>query len=146
PPPTCTPVTNSASCFVEGTGFAWNHGDFQSDITTTWLGMVGPGVQKLGIYGQIFTDHTDIRPTMLFLACLADDYAHDGRVLFEALTDAAAGASLRIHRNTLSALADAYKSINAPLGELGLKTLTGISTKALAGSDANYQLLESQII
>src|ERR1700681_3927069 len=29
-------------------GFAWNHGDFQRDITRSWLAMAGPGVQRLG--------------------------------------------------------------------------------------------------
>ncbi len=37
PPPLCTPTQNAASCFVEEPGFAWNHGDFQNQITRTWL-------------------------------------------------------------------------------------------------------------
>ena len=37
------------------------------------------------------------------------------------------------------------KKINAPLGELGLSTLTGISTRALKGDDATYASLEKQI-
>jgi len=135
----------AASCFVEQSGFAWNHGDFQNDITQTWLGMVGPGVLQLGRFGEVFSDHTDIRPTILSLVGLKDDYAHDGRVLFEALTHEAAGGALRAHRDTLSALAAAYKAINAPLGELGFRTLTGISTTALASDDATYAILEAQI-
>ena len=144
-PPLCTPSTDAASCFVEESGFAWNHGDFQSEITKTWLGVVGPGVQQLGEFGGIFSDHTDIRPTMLRLAGLTDDYAHDGRVLFEALTPAAAGGTLRAHQDVLSKLAAAYKSINAPLGDLGLRTLTGIATNAATGDDATYALLDAQI-
>jgi len=143
PPPTCTPTL--ADCFAEDPGFAWNHGDFQQEITKTWLGMVGPGVRKLGEFGEIFSDHTDIRPTILSLAGLKDDYAHDGRVLFEALADHAIPRALRAHRDTLSDLADAYKKINAPLGELGVSTLTGISTEALEGNDTTYSLLEQQI-
>jgi hypothetical protein len=53
---TSTPANNAASCFVEGSGFAWNHGDFQEDITKTWLGIVGPGVRSLGTFGEVFTD------------------------------------------------------------------------------------------
>jgi hypothetical protein len=54
PPPTCSPMFDAASCFVEESGFAWNHGDFQPQITTTWLGMVGPGMQQLrGIRGGL---------------------------------------------------------------------------------------------
>ena len=145
PPPTCAPTSDAASCFTENPGFAWNHGDFQQEITKTWLGMVGPGVQKLGEFGGIFSDHTDIRPTILSLAGLKDDYAHDGRVLFEALDDEAVPHSLRAHQDVLSELAAAYKAINAPLGPLGLNTLTGISTTALASNDATYTILESQI-
>jgi hypothetical protein len=39
----------------------------------------------------------------------------------------------------------AYKAINAPLGDLGVLTLTGISTTALKGDDATYSLLEARI-
>jgi hypothetical protein len=145
PPPTCTPKRNAASCFHEEAGFAWNHGDFQEEITKTWLGMVGPGVAAQGPLDSVFSDHTDIRPTMLRLVGLTDDYTHDGRVLFEALTPDAAGGSLRAHRDMLSALAAAYKAINAPLGQLGFKTLTGISTAALNGDDGTYASLTAQI-
>jgi hypothetical protein len=141
----CTPTTDAASCFVEGAGFAWNHGDFQPQITNTWLGIVGPGVRGLGTFGEVFSDHTDIRPTILSLVGLKDDYAHDGRVLFEALADHAIPRALRAHQDTLSDLADAYKQINAPLGELGLQTLIGISTDALKGDDGTYATLEAQI-
>jgi hypothetical protein len=125
--------------------FAWNHGDFQNQITKTWLGMVGPGVLAKGRFGEIFSDHTDIRPTILRLIGLKDDYAHDGRVLFEALDDEAVPDSLRDHRDTLSDLAQAYKEINAPRGKLGARTLTGISTAALKGNDATYASLEARI-
>jgi hypothetical protein len=37
---------------------------------------------------------------------LKDDYAHDGRVLFEALADHAIPRTLRAHRDTLSDLAE----------------------------------------
>ena len=53
------------------------------DINTTWLGMVGPGVQQLGVDSNVWSDHTDIRPTMMTLLGLKDDYSHDGRVLAE---------------------------------------------------------------
>jgi len=142
---TCTPQANAASCFHEESGFAWNHGDLQKEITKTWLGIVGPGVRPLGRFGEIFSDHTDIRPTILRLVGLTDDYAHDGRVLFEALADHAVPLSLRSHQDTLSKLAEAYKAINAPNGDLGFNTLTGISTEALKGDDATYTLLEAQI-
>ncbi len=146
PPPVCSPSSNAASCFVEESGFAWNHGDFQNQITRTWLGMAGPGVEAKGRFGDIFSDHTDIRPTVLSLVGLQDDYAHDGRVLFEALEAKALPPALRGKDNLLTQLAEAYKAINAPRGELGARTLTGISTAALKGSDQTYSVLEDKIV
>jgi hypothetical protein len=122
-----------------------NHGDIQKQITNTWLGMVGPGVLNLGKLGQIFSDHTDIRPTILHLVGLTDDYTHDGRVLFEVMTPSAAGGSLDAHRDELSKLAEAYKEIEAPLGELGRRTLKGLSTQALESNDATYYQDEQEI-
>ena len=52
--PLCKPSRNAASCFAEDSGFAWNHGDFQTQITKTWLGFAGPGVQNLGETGPSF--------------------------------------------------------------------------------------------
>jgi hypothetical protein len=144
----CSPVSNVAGgCFAfPGPDFVWNHGDFQNQITHTWLGLVGPGVQQLGQFGAIFSDHTDIRPTILTLTQLKDDYTHDGRVLFEVLSNSALPQSLRAHSDTLSRLAEAYKQINAPRGELGRRTLIGISTRALSGDAAAYNQLENQVV
>jgi len=47
-------------------------------INTTWLGLVGPGVKHLGVTGKAWSDHTDIRPTMMALLGLTDDYTYDG--------------------------------------------------------------------
>ena len=147
--PPCTPATDAASCFVQSRAFAWNHGDFQREIVRTWLGVVGPGVRKIGQTDQMFSDHTDIRPTILSLAKLKDDYAHDGRVLFEIVQDNALPVALRGHSDTLSDLAEAYKQINAPTGRLGIATLTGISTSAVASgdptNDGTYTALEGRI-
>lgn len=52
---------------------------------------------------------------------------------------------MRDHRDTLSALAEAYKQISAPRGALGARTLTGISTTALEGDDATYESLEARL-
>ena len=135
----------AASCFAEESGFAWNHGDFQNQITHTWLGMVGPGVRNLGRFGEIFTDHTDIRPTLIGLAGLKDDYSHDGRMLFEVLKDDAIPDAVRDQQFLLSSLASALKDINAPRGLLGRKTLTGIATHAVEADDATYAALDERI-
>jgi hypothetical protein len=144
--PLCSPTADAANCFAQSRGFVWNHGDFQKDINVTWLGVVGPGVMNVGQTDAIFTDHTDIRPTILSLAHLRDDYAHDGRVVFEIMAPHILPESLRRKSDVLIDLANAYKRINAPTGPLGIKTLTGLSTKALQGSDANYARLDSKIV
>jgi hypothetical protein len=144
--PTVACGAPTSSCFKETRDHAWNHGDFQDEITHTWLGLVGAGVREAGRTGAIFSDHTDIRPTIMSLARLKDDYTHDGRVLFEVLTREALPDSLRDNQDLLARLAAAYKQINAPLGKLGLKTLTGISTQALKGVDAAYAALEDKIV
>jgi hypothetical protein len=116
-------------------GFAYSHGGYQPEITTLWVGLVGPGVQARGTDASTWTDETDLRPTMLALAGLKDTYVHDGRVVTEALKPGALPASLRGgHRLVFEQLAAAYKAINAPVGELGLKTLAA-STVALTGDD-----------
>jgi hypothetical protein len=134
---------------VEDPGFAWNHGGIQPEIVHTWLGLVGPGVRH-GADGDSaiqFSDHTDIRPTILALLGLQDDYIHDGRVLFEALNPSAIPQSLTAHSQTLLQLAQVYKQINAPVGPLGLGSLK-VSTAALAShsdNDGVYTRLEGKI-
>jgi hypothetical protein len=144
--PLCTPMTNAASCFQEESGFAWNHGDFQNSITHTWLGIVGPGVQRRGRFGELFTDHADIRPTIMSLTRLKDDYVHDGRTVFEILDKRALPDAIEDSELLLSRLAEAYKQINAPRGLLGRKTLTGIATRAAeSSSDVVYAALDEKI-
>jgi hypothetical protein len=137
--------TTGTPDFVENPGFAWNHGGVDPKINRTFLGMVGPGVQQHGIDDLTWADHTDIRPTMLVLTGLTDDYAHDGRALIETLSERALPPSLTGDRGfAFVALATAYKQINAPVGELGQATLE-ISTRALAGDDATYARLEGEL-
>lgn len=137
----------NSPCVVEQPGFAWNHGDVQQDIITTWLGMVGPGIQNLGVTGSVWSDHTDIRPTMLSLVGLKDDYSHDGRVLVEVMNGYAVPSSVKKSVN-FRQLAAVYKQLNASVGQFGLDTLA-VSTKALnSGStadDSAYTNLEGQL-
>ncbi len=97
-------------------GYAWNHGYYAPEVDNTWLGLVGPGVAHStrdgGVDGSTagqgpssagaansapqldtsltnsgtWADHTDIRPTLMALTGLRDDYIEDGRVLTEDLT------------------------------------------------------------
>jgi hypothetical protein len=137
----------TSPCVTENPAFAWDHGDVQSDISTTWLGMVGPGVRDDGVDPQTWSDHTDIRPTILLLTGLKDDYSHDGRVLSEALTGTALPSTIRGNANLFRQLAASYKQINAAVGQFGLGTLS-ISNTALASNDsddATYTQLENKL-
>jgi len=131
-------------CVSVGPGFAWNHGDIQPEIVTTWLGLVGPGVRNDGTTGSVWSDHTDVRPTILSLTGLQDDYATQGRVLFEVLHEDALPVALRQHRGTLQDLAEVYKQLNAAVGQFGMTTLM-VSTRAIEGDDSTYSSLESQL-
>jgi hypothetical protein len=127
--------------------FAWNHGDIQDEIGNTWLGFVGPGVRDRGQDARTWSDHTDVRPTILSLVGLEDSYVHDGRVLFETMDEDALPKRLRGHKRTLPDLVNVYKQINAPFGRLALDSLS-ISTAALASNTANdamYSALQNKI-
>jgi hypothetical protein len=130
--PNCT-----SPCVTVQPGFAWNHGDFSPDINVTWLGMVGPGIRHLGVTSSVWSDHTDIRPTMLTLAGLADSYRSDGRALTEFIDENRLPVGLRGHRATLTALQEVYKQLNACVGAFGTNTLVA-STKGINGTDAQY--------
>jgi hypothetical protein len=121
---------------AEDPGYAWNHGNFQNDISNTWLSMVGPGVKNLGITGGVWTDHTDIHPTILSLVGLADDYVADGRVVTEILDTRVLPESLKQNVGAFELLAAAYKAINGSVGPLALASLR-ISTAALASGSAS---------
>ena len=114
-------------------------------------GLVGPGVSVLGLDGSApgsgpnsagansgqgtvpdsgttgtWVDETDIRPTLLSLAGLHDDYQPDGRVISEVLTQA--GAILGTP--TVQALGQCYKQLNSSVGNFGPSTLQA-PTRAL---------------
>jgi hypothetical protein len=127
--------------------FAWNHGDIQDEIASTWAGIVGPGVANRGVDTETWTDHTDLRPTMLSLLGLKDDYVQDGRLVREALTGWALPDAVQ-HSGRFVQLASLYKQLNAPFGSFAMNTLKA-STKALASGSASndsvYTSLEGQI-
>jgi hypothetical protein len=147
-PATC--LTPAACAFIpprNNSSFAWNHGDIQDEIASTWVGYVGPGVDQTGVNGTTWSDHTDVRPTILALAGLKDDYTHDGRVISEALTGWAIPSAMKKSGNFIP-LAQTYKQLNAPFGQFAMDTLKA-STKALksgsAANDTTYAQIEGQI-
>ena len=149
-------ATCTGSCVTQNTGFAWDHGDYAAEIDTNYLGIAGPGVKHLGLdgdtpsqgpssagpdSGQItvpgsgttgtWLDETDIRPTLLYLTGLKDDYQTDGRVITQVLTHASAA----LRPAAVTALGACYKQLNSSVGEFGTATLQA-STKAVESTSA----------
>jgi hypothetical protein len=147
-PATCaTPVACAFIPARTSQSFAWNHGDIQDEIASTWVGYVGPGVDQTGVNGTTWSDHTDVRPTILALVGLKDDYTHDGRVISEVLTGWAIPSAVKKSSGFVP-LAQTYKQLNAPFGQFAMDTLKA-STKALksgsAANDSTYAQIEGQI-
>jgi hypothetical protein len=125
--------------------FAWSHGDVQPEIATTWVGFVGPGFANNGIDSSTWTDHANVRPTMMTLLGLKDDYRHDGRVLTEALDKHAIPQRLFEHRNTTGELGAIYEQLNAPFGQFGMNTLTASTRAVTSTNDSVYNSIEGSI-
>jgi hypothetical protein len=153
--PGCGASTDAAKdCASVFPNFAWNHGYYSPDIDITWSSFVGPGVQNKGIdgpdpatspqvadpngggsvpaYSQTGTwaDETDVRPTMLHLAGLTDDYVFDGRVISQLLSSPRSLAPL-------NGLGSCYKQLNASVGEFGTDTLVASTNSLASGSAAD---------
>ena len=154
-------TTCSGACVSQNTGFAWDHGDYAAEINTNYVGFVGPGVRKLGLdgspagagpssagpdSGQItvaqthlagpWTDETDIRPTVMYLTGLRDDYEHDGRVITQVLAD----PNRALRKPGVTFLGECYKQLNSSVGRFGAETLIA-DTAAIEGTstgDATY--------
>jgi hypothetical protein len=143
---------NGGACV--NSGFAYNHGDYAAEINTDWLGMAGPGVANLGVdgtaanagpnsagpdSGQVtvpgsgttgtWVDETDIRPTVLYLAGLRDDYPSDGRVISQVLSH----PNQALSAPGVAALGACYKQLNSSVGEFGTATLQA-ATAAIASN------------
>jgi arylsulfatase A-like enzyme len=99
--------------------------------------MVGPGVARLGRTDDVFSDHTDLRPTIVALVGLTDDYVHDGRVLAEDLDQDTLPPSIKNNLDSYIALARAYKAINATKGPLGVASLI-YANRSVRSDDATY--------
>jgi hypothetical protein len=146
-------------CVSQNTGFAWDHGDYAAEIDTNWFGLVGPGVAHLGLDGSAadagpssagansgqvtvpgsgttgtWIDETDIRPTLMYLAGLRDDYEHDGRVITQFL----AHPNGALRSPGVAALGACYKQLNSSVGQFGTATLQA-ATKAIESTSAGDQ-------
>jgi len=150
---TCNP------CVTQNTSFAWDHGDYAAEIDTNFVGMAGPGVANVGLDGSAasagpnsagpdsgqvtvpasgttgtWIDETDIRPTLMYLTGLKDDYSHDGRVITQLLTST--GSALG--GSAVAGLGACYKQLNSSVGQFGTFTLQA-ATKAIESTSAGDQ-------
>jgi hypothetical protein len=141
-PTTCAPQ----SCVSVFPPEAWNHGDVSAQINRTWVGMVGPGVARLGRNDQIWASHTDDNPTVMALVGLRDDYQPQGRVLEELLTAAARPQGLAASHAFADyvGLGQVFTQLASPVGALGLLSLQ-IATHGISGSDATYSSADNSL-
>jgi hypothetical protein len=138
----------TSPCISINPAFNWNHGDIAPEINVTWLGIVGPGVARLGVDTNVWTDHADIRPTIMSLIGLRDDYSHQGRVITQIMGENGDGESRLQQDEGLNELGAIWKQINAPVGQLSLDSLVFATRATLSGtdtSDAAYVAADAKI-
>ena len=134
------PVTNEGpGCPAQDNGYAWNHGDIQPEIASTWQGWVGPGIKNLGETSSIWTGHTDARPTLMTLLGLRDDYAWDGDAIAPIMN--ALPWTIRIDERDYDRLEAAYKQLDAPFGQFGMSTLDADTTALASDPNSNYDAM-----
>ncbi len=154
------PATCSGACVQQDTGYAWDHGDYAAEINTNYVGFVGPGVRRLGLDGpaanqgttssgpdsgqiEVYQDHfpgpwvdeTDIRPTIMYLTGLRDDYEHDGRVITQILSR----PNRPLSAPGITSLGECYKQLNSSVGDFAAATLQA-DTNAINSSSQGDQV------
>jgi hypothetical protein len=141
--------------------FAYDHGYYSPNIDITWVGMVGPGVAVGGIDGPkpaegnqahdpestntvpeasigTWVEETDIRPTMLFLTGLEDDYLNDGHVITQALKTVPKALE------ATAELAAGYDQINSSVGQFATDTLIADTKALVSGSSTDDSVWEAE--
>ena len=90
-----------------------------------------------------WVDETDIRPTIMYLTGLRDDYEHDGRVITQILTKPSSALS----GPGVTALGECYKQLNSSVGDFGAATLVA-STNAIestSAGDSTFSTVDGQL-
>jgi hypothetical protein len=162
-----TAANASTNCVSISNAFAWDHGYYAPEIDNTWLGIVGPGVANKGVDGRsaadgpnsadgansnpqlvapnndpgTWGDETDMRPTLLALAGLKDDYVGDGRVLVEDLTNPPDKAG----QPKFQRLAVCYKQLNSSVGQFGTDLILADTAALKTGSSADDSTYDSTL-
>jgi hypothetical protein len=165
----CSPSSScSGSSVSVSPAFAYNHGDYAAEINTNYAAFAGPGVKHLGLdgttaadgpnsagpnSGQVevvnsgtkgtWVDETDIRPTLIYLTGLKDDYEHDGRVISEVLT----GPNHALSAPGVTRLGACYKQLNSSVGQFGAATLQAATTgiESSTPGDAKYRTVTAAL-
>ena len=141
------PCTTASPCVSVSGGFAWNHGAVAPEINTNWVAFAGPGVTARGVDSSTWADETDVRPTLMSLLGLTDDYTSDGRVLVTDVTHAVLPDSFNDSKRyqDLLDLEDTYKQLNADVGTFGLATLQASTTALSSTSSTTYTTIENDL-
>ena len=140
--------------------FAWDHGYYSPNIDITWAGIVGPGAAARGVDGPgpasgneshdpnsthtvpqaskvgTWVEETDLRPTLLHLVGLRDDYRSDGQVITQALSRPSHALS------AVTRLGSAYRQLDSSVGRFATDTLIADSAALASGTgtdDRTYQ-------
>ncbi|HKC27464.1 MAG TPA: hypothetical protein VKB75_05585, partial [Jatrophihabitans sp.] len=132
--------------------FAYNHGYYSPNIDITWAGVAGPGAAVGGVDGPgpaggnesqdpnslntvpqastqgTWVEETDLRPTLLHLLGLQDDYQTDGNVVTQAL------ASPNSALTGTDELAQMYQQLNSSVGAFATDTLIADSAALASGT------------
>ncbi len=138
-------VATQPGCPVVGNGFAWNHGDDNPEISDTWIGMVGPDIQHLGQTAGVWTDHTDLRPTLLKALGLHDDYPSDGDVVSQVVAPSALPPTIAANAAAYQTLEAAQKQLDAPFGQFGHDAETVSTTAVATTSVPTYSAWDAQL-
>ena len=144
---TCENQAAPPGCPTVESAFAWNHGDDNPEIANTWIGYVGPTIRNLGETGRVWTDHTDVQPTMLATLGLGDDYQPDGRVVAPVLDENAQPSGIRVNGFAFELLADAYKQLDAPFGQFGhdSEIVSTTAVQSVSPGDHAYREFDQQL-
>ena len=152
-------------CVTQNTDYAWDHGDYAAEINTNYVGFVGPGVKNLGLDGSepnagpnsagansgqtsvpdsgttgTWVDETDIRPTLMYLTGLRDDYEHDGRVISEILQS----PGTALVAAGVEELGACYKQLNSSVGEFGTDTLVASTAGLESDSPGDHTYTQTE--
>lgn len=90
-----------------------------------------------------WVDETDIRPTLIYLTGLKDDYEHDGRVITEILSD----PNRALGAPGVASLGACYKQLNSSVGQFGAFTLHAATAAVESDTpgDARYRTVDAAL-